>query len=431
VKVSLISDGRQGTALLICALLAATVTFSAGKLLVADRLEHSAKPERWAYAAKIEPRNGEYWHRLGEYRQLDLDGADLDLAQEYYRRAVELDPRSSRYWMDLGSANEEAGNNEAARVDYEKAVAAYPLSANVKWNYGNFLLRSGAVAEGFQAIHQAVLADPKLTALAISRCWHSDPDAGHLLDQVVPPSVDAYASALDFFASVHEVDSALKVWDRLLALKQIFPLKLSFSLIDEMILQFRMDDAERVWRQAYTANGLRYDEPPEHSVVWNGGFETDMAGGGLDWREDSIFGVKMSVDTSVAHSGSRSMRLDFIGATNPDFAHLFEWLPVEPQRKYRFRAFVRTEAITTESGIRFHLVDPHSGGVQLMTPSITGTKPWTAVEADIETGPDSHVLLLEVRRVRSRMFDNKASGTTWLDDITLMPTGDSMPSVKP
>jgi tetratricopeptide (TPR) repeat protein len=426
MEISLNTGGRRLAALLICTLLMVTVGFTAARMLVSDRLDHSKKPERWLYAAKIDPGNGDYWHHLGEFRQQDFDNADLDLAQEYYRKAVQADPRSSRYWMDLGSAYEEAGKTDAARAAYQQAVAAYPLSADVKWNYGNFLLRAGAVAEGFAVIHQATVIDPKLTALAISRCWHSDPNVERLLRDVVPPNTDAYISAIDFFASAHDVDSGLQVWNRLIQLRQRFPLKATFGLIDEMIQQLRMEDAGRVWRQAYQVNGLAYDEPAGHSVVWNGGFEREIAGGGLDWRKYTVFGVNVSSDTTVFHSGARSMRLDFIGATNPDFAHLFEWLAVEPDTKYHFHAFVRSQEITTESGVRFYLADPHSGsGVQLLTPSITGTTPWTAVDADIVTGPDSRVLLLQVRRLPSRLFDNRASGIAWLDDISLTRAGEA------
>ena len=37
------------------------------------------------------------------------------------------------------------------------------------------------------------------------------------------------------------------------------------------------------------------------------------------------------------------------------------------------------------------------------------------------TGPDTHFLLVEVQHDISRLFDNKLSGTVWVDDVSLAP----------
>lgn len=415
---------KRWAAFVVSVAVTAALGFTAGEIFLADRWNRSSKPDRWLRAAELEPGNAEYWHHLGLYRQWELDGSDLSLAQQYYLRAVQANPRSSRYWMDLASAYEQAGKIELAREAFEKARTVYPISADVKWNYGNFLLRQGTVPEGFHAIRQAVDTDPHLIPLAISRCWESDADVNDLLDEALPPETDAYFSALDFFASTHDVDPGLTVWNRLLTLGKSLQLKRTFPFLDEMIQKGRVEDAQRVWRQALGASGVRYDESPDHSIVWNGGFEHDPANGGFDWREDSVAGAAMEIDTTVFHSGARSMRIDFEGGSNLDFYHLYQYVPVEPNRTYHFRAFLRTESISTESGMRFFLHDPYSRGVaEVLTPGLVGTQPWTAVEADITTGPTSHVLLIRLRRPQSRLFDNKLSGTVWVDDVSLIPTG--------
>ncbi|MGB9431071.1 MAG: hypothetical protein WBQ89_02410, partial [Candidatus Acidiferrum sp.] len=83
---------------------------------------------------------------------------------------------------------------------------------------------------------------------------------------------------------------------------------------------------------------------------------------------------------------------------------------------------MRTERISTDRGIRFEILDPrHSSSVQLMTPDVVGTNPWTLVQSDLVTGPDTHLLKITLRRIPSWKFDNKLSGTVWVDDVALTP----------
>jgi tetratricopeptide (TPR) repeat protein len=426
VELPLGNAGKRWAALLVSLAVATPLTYTAGKIFLADRWNRSSKPTSWLRAAAIEPKYGEYWHHLGFYRQWDFEGADLHLAQEYYLKAVQINPRSSRYWMDLASAYEQADETARAGEAFERARAAYPISAEVKWNYGNFLLRQGAISEGYSQIRKAIDTNPKLIPLAISRCWNSNPDVDRLLDEALPPDVDAYFSALDFFASGHDVDSGLKVWNRLLRLGKTLPLKRTFPFLDVMIQGERTGDAERVWKQAVVAAGEPLDKPADDSVVWNGGFERDPLGGGFDWRENGITGAAMEIDTAVFHSGARSMRIDFEGGSNLDFQNLFQYVPVDPSRPYHFRAFLRTEGITTESGMRFFLTDPSSrGATAVLTEGLVGTQPWTALEADLTTGPASQIVLIQLRRLPSRLFDNKLGGTVWIDDVSLVPLGQS------
>jgi tetratricopeptide (TPR) repeat protein len=412
-------------ALLFSLVVAATVCAVAGRLFLASHFNSSSDSKRWLKAAQLVPGNAEYWMHLARYRQWDFDGSDLPLARQYYEKAVATDPRSSRDWMELASAYEQAADNDAARRAFDEAVSLYPLSAEVKWNYGNFLLRQGDTAAGFTQLGRATSIQADLTPLALSRCWESDPGVDLILSEIVPHTVDSYADAMDFFASIHDVNAGLQSWNRLLALKQPFPLKVTFDLITEMIHQQRAAEAQQLWRQAYDALGLRYDNPADGSVVWNGGFEHDVASGGMDWNEYEATGVTIEPVTSIVHSGKRSLRVAFGGSSNIDFNHVLQYVPVVPSCTYHFRAFMRTEVITTDSGVRFYVADTSgNGAVRLLTPNTIGTHDWTAVEGDLTTGPDSHVVLIQLRRIPSRLFENKIEGAVWIDDVSLTPPPD-------
>jgi tetratricopeptide (TPR) repeat protein len=423
VRIPLGSTGKRWLALSLALLTAAAMSYQAGRLFLADRWNSAARPEKdWLRAAALEPGNGEYWHHLGLYRQWDFEAADPALAVRYLQRAVAVNPRSDRYWMDLASAYESQGNIAEARSAFQKAREVYPVSAEVAWNYGNFLVRQDQTAEGFQEIRQAIHADPLLLPLAISRCWRATPDVERLLNEVLPADASAYFQALDFFASTHQPEPGLVVWNRLLTLGKPLPLPRSFPFLTDLIAQDRAEDATRVWKQALAVAGLPHDDPEGGSLVWNGGFESDIANGGFDWRETASLSTSMSYDSAVFHSGQRSLRIDFGGGANPNFVDVFQYVAVSPQTTYHFRAYMRTDSISTESGMRFHIFDPnHAGAVELLTPDMTRTQPWLATGADIATGPQTHILEIQVRRLPSRLFNNKLSGSVWVDDVSLIP----------
>src|ERR1700680_4719547 len=169
---------RRGVAIVLTVAAVACLSYGGVTHALASHYGASSNPEDWPRASKIEPANAENWYRLGRYSQLDFEHSDLPLAITYYRRAVELDPHSPYYKLDLASALEMNGDDVEAEKYFRGAQENYPISAEVSWRYGNFLLRQQRLPEAYTEIHRAVVTDPKLLPLAVSRAWHSDPNVG-------------------------------------------------------------------------------------------------------------------------------------------------------------------------------------------------------------------------------------------------------------
>ena len=410
-------------AILVFALAAgALLSYQAARLWVAFHRIHSTRLEVIERGAALEPGNADAWDLLGRYRQLDFANADPQQELADYQRAVQDDPLSATFWMNLAGAYEANGDLSGAQNAFESARSVYPLSAEVAWNYGNFLLRQEKEAEGYAEIRHAVRSDPRLLTLAISRVWRSSHDVNILLDQVLPADVDAYIQALNFFASIRQSDAALSVWRRILSLGKVVDLPRTFPFFDELILDDRSAEAKQVWIEALTAAGLPQDEPLDHSLVWNGGFSGDFSNGGLGWRWNSPIGVAVDFDAAPPSSGVRSVRLDFGGGTNLELTQPAQYVPVEPRHTYHFHADMRTSEITTESGIRFSLIDPnHDEAVNAFTENFVGSHTWTALDMDVTTSAQTHFLLLRLLRTGSRLFENKLSGTVWIADVSLIP----------
>jgi tetratricopeptide (TPR) repeat protein len=402
--------------------ISALLAFLGCRHAIVEHWAGSPNADQWLLAARWEPANPENWYRLGRYRQLDFENSDLQQAILYYRRATTIDPKPARYWLDLAEAYETAGNAAQAEDAFRKAQQDYPISADVAWRFGNFLLRQGREQEAFQQIDRAVSTDRKLTPLALSLCWRSTQDIDLILRAALPADPDVDWDAIRFFVDLSQPDAAIAVWKRLLVDSPVFPISRALPLVDMLIGAKRADDAETVWQRALSVAGVAPPPGTPHSLVWDGGFEAALLNGGFAWRYRPIQGAQMDLDEENVHSGSRSLRVVFDGSENVDFANLWQIVIVQPNTRYSFSAYLRTEELTTESAIRFEISDANNpADLHVLTSGAIGTQPWTLDGIGFTTGSTTRLLLISLRRTRSTMLANKVRGTAWVDDVSLIP----------
>jgi tetratricopeptide (TPR) repeat protein len=401
---------------------ASALAVSGGKIALANHSAARETPDALARAARLEPANAQMWYLSGRYWQYNFEQPNVALAVSYYQRALALEPQSANTWMDLADAREELGDMAQAREAFERAQKAYPISADVAWRYANFLFRQKDIREAFVQVHRALQANPSLADAAFSFCWHANPDINEILDEALPRSAPVYLEAIRFLSSEHASGSALEVWKRLDALHSKIELKPVFPLLDELVAENLASEARTVWERAVQMAGVSQPAPPDGSLVWDGGFEGDFIEGGFGWRWSPHPGAQYAFDSEVKRSGERSLRITFDGRQNLNFGDLSQYVPVEPGTTYQFSAYVKTDDITTNRGISFAVFDPRDpGGTGRLTPELTGTHPWTHLELSFPAGPETHFIMLLLRRVPSEKVDNKLQGTVWVDDVSLVP----------
>lgn len=373
-------------------------------------------------ASQIEPGNPNNWYLLGRYWQYNLENPGARKAIRAYRKALSFDPRSAETWMDLAAVYESTGETAEARGAFLQAKHVYPLSPEVTWRYGNFLLRQGDTDAAFAQIRHSVEVDPKRGGAALILCLRVQPDFNSALDKVLPRTQAAYLSALSALTDLERADQALVVWSRLASLHPQFPLSESYPFLEVLIHKLQMADAARVWIQALAFAGVKPPGGPPGSLIWDGGFESGIEGGGLAWRYPHLVsGVQIDLDPKVKHSGQQSLRLIFGGFQNVDFADVCQFVPVQSGTSYQFSAWVRTESLSTDQGVRFSLQSLSGTNNSIVrTDDVHGTAPWTQVNLAWTSGKDVQELRLCVNRVPSAQFNSKISGSAWIDDVDLV-----------
>jgi hypothetical protein len=156
------------------------------------------------------------------------------------------------------------------------------------------------------------------------------------------------------------------------------------------------------------------------NLVTNGGFESEILNGGLDWRVFPIEGAVVSIDSVGVLEGAHALRITFDGSRNLDYGHVFQYVPVQPKTRYRFSSHMRVHGITTDSGLGLQVCDAYNlGNIFVSSENLVGTSGWSEQHAEFATFADTRLLLVRVIRPASGKLDNQIAGAVWIDDIRL------------
>jgi hypothetical protein len=408
---------------LLASMLATAISYSGIRNILGAHAAGLNTPEGYERATRLEPDDARNWYLLGRYWQYNLEDPDSQRAIRDYQTALSFDSHSADTWLDLATAYESEGDIPAARNAFLEAKRMYSLSPEVSWRYGNFLLRRGELDAAFAEIKHAVEADPKRGASAFALCIRFEPDVNAVLDRILPHTQEAYFSVISALSEQQQIDQVLVVWARLAALHPHIQLSDSSPLLEALIHKGQMTEAKRVWDQSLAFADISRPPDPPGSLVWDGGFESNVANVGFTWHyAPFIGGVQITLDTKEKHSGNRSLRLTFNGLQNVNFNDVCQYVAVQPSTTYRFSAWVETRDLSTDQGVRFGLHSfSDSDNSIAWTEDLRGTQSWTQVELPWTSGNGVHKLLLCVSRLPSTRFDSKIRGSAWIDDVVLVP----------
>jgi tetratricopeptide (TPR) repeat protein len=373
-------------------------------------------------ATQIEPDDARNWYLLGRYLQYSFEEANPQRAISSYKKSLEIDPRGTSTWLELAATYESESNDVAARNAFINAKKTYPLSAEVSWRYGNFLLRQGELEPAFAEIRRSVEADPGRAAAAVSRCLRVEPDANVILDQVLPARSDIYIAVMEDLAQDRQIDNALKVWTRIVAMHPKIRLHDAFQVVMELRGTGRASEAHKIWEQAVELAGLAQLEGPRNSMVWDGGFESDVIGEAYAWRfAKTSRSAQIGFDTQEEYSGKRSLRVSFDGSADVAFYDVCQTVPAEAGTAYELSGWMKSKDLTTDQGVRIELRPGIPGLTGAITTDVRGTQPWTRFAAVWPGAKENQETQICLRRDASDQEDNKIRGTAWVDDVALTP----------
>jgi len=400
-------------ALLVCA-------YQATRQGLAAAYFRHPTPEHIEQAIRFDAGRPQYHAALARVRQHAPD-ANLEQVIRHYEAAVARSPRQADYWADLADAYELAGRLADAERAYERAREAAPNWPTVNWQRGNFLLRRGQVAAALEAFRPVLIARPELRRQAFDLAWRATDDGALILERMIPPRAEIALEYLNYLVAQQRLEAAGELWSQLLAWNQPFDPRAAFPFLDALRDHGQPERLEAAWAELGARHPLAFPRraaPDE--LITNGGFESDLWNGGLDWRVQPVEGAVVSVDNLTFFDGARALRLEFDGRHNLHYQHVFQFVPVRPAAAYRFSFFLRTQGLTSDSGPRFEITDAYEPGrLALTTRNVLGSARWSLEQLEFSTGPETRLLLVRLIRPPSQKLDNRLAGTVWLDQVRL------------
>ena len=141
----------------------------------------------------------------------------------------------------------------------------------------------------------------------------------------------------------------------------------------------------------------------------NGSFEDVTGSAPAGWRSVTYQrAAEFAVDT-VAHSGGRSVRISSSEGTDAGWTTV---VPVRPYARYRLSAWIRTDSVQAGTGMGA-LLNLHGWG-RTTTAAVTGTRDWTEVSLEFDSGGNDAVQI-------NCLFGGwgRSRGTAWFDDVRM------------
>jgi tetratricopeptide (TPR) repeat protein len=414
MRLELYSPFRKLVFAVACSVSSAAFLGFSLREYLASRLAAVPNVPNLEKAIRLEPSNAEYRDLLG--RNLALSGVSLDAAISTYRTATQLNPYDARGWLDLAGAYQVAGRVREQEESVERAVKADPSTPFVAWEAANLFLVQGEREKALHYLRIVLANDPQSIDPALQMCWRVTGDAGQIVD-MLPRRSGLYFSLINLLISRQEVAATESVWNRLIALRQTFPLNLSFPYFRFLLAKREVAFANTSWRQLADLNpSLHPYLPSSENLIVNGGFEENILNGGFDWWYQPNPHATLTIDTNEFRSGTRSLSITFDGQSAAE-AGISQFIPVKPNTHYTFSAEYKAEELETASGPRYSIIDPYTGTSYVLSEDIVGTNPWRSEQEQFRTGQDTQLLLLRVVRQPANLL---IRGQLWIDDLKLV-----------
>ena len=387
---------------------------------VAACLSDVPEEPRLKRAARLDPENADYPNRTGRYALVVQQSPQAALP--WLETATRLNPNKASYWLDLAIARQSVGDTDSETQALRHALDADPQTPQIAWQVANLFLAQGSTEEAMRGLRLVMDTDPPLTWPALQICWKVHPDIDFLLNNVVPPNVDA--SFLEFLVAKHESGAAAKVWEKMYSLQQPIARSQVFEYIRHLLAQRETSQAALVWRQAANLSGLAAYQPSPENLLVNGDFSLEILNGGFDWLYQKGHAISLALDPNESHSSSRSLRIIFDGPGIED-AGIRQLVAVEPNTVYEFSAFYKAQEMDGAGGVKFAIQDLYRDTPFFLSEDLRDADFWKRVSGSFTTGPDTQILVVRIARAPA---GSPIRGKLWIDGLQLVPGNGSIAS---
>ena len=379
----------------------------------AQRLAQRSDQSSIEKAINLAPQSAEYHDQL--CRTMIFVSQQPNSAIAQCKKASELNPYSSAIWLDLAQAYYSSGNKELTDIAIRRALTVDPKTPDTVWNAANFLLIQGNTDEALTMFAIVLEENPSLAPASLNICWQTVHDVNRI-QNILPLNSEVYFAFIKLLLSTGEPDAARQIWLSLMHLNAPLDFHHGLFYIDSLIQARSVPEASEAWKQLMSRSRVLQVYSQPDNLVMDGTFTQEILNSGFAWRYVPKLQIALALDKSEFHTGNRSLRLVYSGSGSD--AGIFQYIAVRPGARYRLSAWVKSDQLETANGPAITIVDGYNNATYRSTEETVGTTPWHRVETEVQTGPETNLLILAVLR---RPGETRIQGKFWVDDIKLEP----------
>jgi hypothetical protein len=337
-------------------------------------------------------------------------------AERLFQEALERDEASAYRWCDVGEAMLQDGQVVKARYCFRRALELAPGIPQIRVRDANFHFRIDEPEEGLRSAAKVLDTVPDYDAVLFSYFDAMVPEVRDVLTEIGGDRRVSRAYLQHLMAAGNAAWAEI-VWAHLQR-KNFTDEALVKPYLEFLVRNHMYDSARRAW-VGYLGN--RRGDYPERNLVYNGDFESEPTGALFDWRIDPSDTVDTRRDSTVSKSGRASLKIQFHGTQNVAYENARQTFYVTVPGRYRLTAWMRTDNITTNEGLRFRVYDPESPSrLEIRTEPVIGTQDWTLLNQEFSVAPGIHLVSISLVRNASGKFDSKINGTVWVDQVSVV-----------
>lgn len=348
------------------------------------------------------------------------DEPDYEQASVQATQAVKLTPRDGRAWYLLGLAQEGQGLAAEAEQSLWQAAALAPADSAINWALANLLVRVGKVDESVSYFRRAVTLNGALFSPAFDTLWQAGGRKLELLQAIASEHAATRVALAHYLVEQKLYAKCLEVfqvtdWPALAALPQ------TNDLLNRLLAEQQPLIAHSLWVNVQKAQPSAVNVKAGE-LIWDGGFETEILVGlpHFAWLlQDSDF-ARVGYDDTVAHQGQHSLKMLLTGHdTTVLGSEIQQRLALQPGRRYRLEAFVKTESLVAAEGPLIALKQNDQVTAQT-APLTTGTQDWQRIVLEFVAPPHEKLMVLTIIRTPKLAYDPPMKGALWFDDFTMV-----------
>jgi tetratricopeptide (TPR) repeat protein len=352
----------------------------------------------------------------------ELSESDRDLAnaKAHARRAVDLSPHDYRFRITLASIEEADGDRSAAEASLEAARALAPNYWDVHYRLGNLLVREGKLAQSLDEFRIAVAANNALLPGTLDLLWRASSGDVNALQAAAGTSPKARLTLAQFLLGVPRPAEAESIFGSIGRESRLAASTESAAFLNALIAAGELGPARDFWSDLAGADR-------QSTLVWNGSFEMDLLKNfaQFDWLFGRSEYARLTIDAAVAHSGSRSLKIEFAGRDTTQLDNEIKQLvPVRPGARYTLECYAKTRELETPEGPRVVVANSASPvWIAASEPVSRGSGDWRRLAVDF-VAPQSvsgrmSAVFISIKRKPKFSYDEPTRGTVWFDDFLL------------